>query len=198
MAMRCNCSTAPTEARGANIDADTRPTLQTRGDDVRLAIIFLLGLLTCLPSVAAESSRQEVARDLGAVLAWRMGPETIEERCRSADPEGVDVRKKALDTWLGKNAPLISAVDARVDEVAPLMFPARPGVDVLKAVRAQVKAILLESFAGRSAEEVTAICKLESDPARPRWTSNGLPKVQESLAALYDWKVQHEGGPAGQ
>ena len=63
----------------------------------------------------------------------------------------------------------------------------------MQAVRAQVYAMLLQEFsAGRSPEESRAICQLESDPARPRWTSNGMPQVQNSLAALYDWQVAQQ------
>jgi hypothetical protein len=148
----------------------------------------LSGLLVAAGAVADDV--QEVARDMGAVLAWRLGPEAFEQHCRDIDPAGAEQRRKALDTWLEKNARLIASVDERVAAVIPLVRPPRNGEDVVHAVRAQVQAMLRQEFsAGRNAEESQAICKLESDPARPRWTSNGLPQVQNSLAALYDWQV---------
>ena len=33
-----------------------------------------------------------------------------------------------------------------------------------------------------------ALCKAEADPARPRWNNTGMPQIQQSLAALYDWQ----------
>ena len=35
------------------------------------------------------------------------------------------------------------------------------------------------------------LCKSERDAQSSSWNSNGLPFVAESLAALYDWKVNH-------
>ena len=142
---------------------------------------------------AADTNEQEVVQDLGAVLAWRIGPETIEEHCRSADPEGVDARKGALKSWLDKNDALIKAVDSRVAEVAPLLNPNAKGDEVAQAIRAQVKTILLDGvFAEKSPNEVKGICKAEADPASPRWNNTGMPEVQESLAALYDWKTTRD------
>ena len=142
---------------------------------------------------ADEAAEKEAARDMGAILAWRLGPETVEERCRSVDPGGNESRKRALQGWLGKNANLIKTVDERVAEVAPMVVPPSKKADAVGAVRGQVKAILIEAiFSGRP-DEVAAFCKGEANPASPRWTSNGMPQVQNSLAALYDWKVRQGG-----
>jgi hypothetical protein len=154
-------------------------------------IIFAACLLVPALSLADDADKQEVARELGSALAWRLGPEAVEEACRTVDPGGAEARKTSLQTWLDKNASLIKEVDARVAEVVPLAYPAPASVDAVKAVRAQVKAILLEPmFSGRTPEETAAICKAEADPANPRWKSNGMPEVKQALAALYDWKMQ--------
>jgi len=34
-------------------------------------------------------------------------------------------------------------------------------------------------------------CEVAATPANPLWTSNGIPQVPQSLAALYDWQVRH-------
>ena len=140
----------------------------------------------------ADASRQEVGRELGSVLAWRLMPEIVESSCREADPAGADVRKQALQAWLDKNAKLIKSVDERVAEVAPLAFKAKEGVDTVQLIRRQVGGIVKRSLFGeKSAEELATICKAEANPASPRWNSNGLPHVANALAAIYDWKVQH-------
>jgi len=142
---------------------------------------------------ATDPNEQQVVQDLGAVLAWRMGPEAIEEHCRSADPEGVDARKAALKSWLDKNDALIKAVDSRVAEVAPMLNPNAKGDAMEQAIRAQVKAMLLDDvFAEKGPNEVQGICKAEADPASPRWNNPGMPAVPESLAALYDWKTTRD------
>lgn len=139
---------------------------------------------------AADADQQTMMQDLGAVLAWRLGPEAIEERCQAADPDGAAIRKKALQDWLDKNADLIKQVDARVGEVVPLAYPPKNGVDNTPRVRARIKAILLEEiFSGKSADEVATICKAEANPGSPRWNHNGMPQVPTSLAALYDWQT---------
>ena len=141
-------------------------------------------------SPAADGGKQQVARDIGAILAWRLGPEAVEERCRAEDPEGTEVRRKSLQAWLDKNSALIKAVDTRTAEVVPLAYPVPPNVDGAKLVSAQVKKILLEELtAGKTPEQLQAICKAEANPASPRWNSNGIPHVQQSLAALYDWQT---------
>ena len=33
-----------------------------------------------------------------------------------------------------------------------------------------------------------AIQELGGGPGRPRWNNTGMPKIQQSLAALYDWQ----------
>ena len=155
--------------------------------------ILVACLLMPVMLQAADPPRYNVARELGAVLGWRLGPEALEERCRTADPEGAEARRKLLEVWREKNARLIEAVDARVAEIVPLVSPPSPGADAVQVVRTQVKNLILEPiFSGRSPEEATAICKAESNPTNTRWTSNGLPHVQQSLAELYDWKTMRE------
>ena len=90
-------------------------------------------------SRAADGGKQQVARDLGAILAWRLGPEAVEERCRVEDPEGIEARKKSLQAWLDKNAALIKSVDERAAEVVPLAYPVRANVDAVTLVRAQAR-----------------------------------------------------------
>lgn len=159
------------------------------------AIAIIAGLLlTQASSLAASGDRQIVGREIGAVLGWRLGPEALEERCRLSDPEGAEARQKLLQVWREKNARLIEAVDTTVAQIVPLISAPSTGVDAsVEAVRAQVRELILEPiFSGRSPEEATAICKTESNPTSARWTSNGLPHVQQSLAALYDWKTARE------
>ena len=139
------------------------------------------------------SDGKEVARDLGAVLAWRIGPEAVEEQCRSVDPDGNEARKKALKIWLDKNSALIAQVDTRVAEVAPLIVPPSKKDVAVEAVRGQVKKLLLNAIFSGAAEESMAFCKGEANPASPRWNNNGMPQVPNSLAALYDWQTQQGG-----
>jgi hypothetical protein len=144
-------------------------------------------------ALAADSPAQEVGREIGAVLAWRMGPELVEERCRDADPAGVDARAKALKSWQDKNAALIKTVDERVAEVAPLAYPLKDPATSVAAVREQVKRILLETISSEGdATQLEAACKEDANPASRRWSSNGVTQVHNSLAALYDWKMQKE------
>ena len=158
---------------------------------IRLLVIAFALLPAAL--LAADESDQDVIQDLGAVLGWRLGPQVVEEQCRSVDPEGADARKKLLQTWLDKNDGQIKAVDARVAEIAPLLNPNANGADMVQAVRRQVAALLVESFfEGRMGAEIKDICKKETDPDNPRWSNTGMPAVQESLAAMYDWKVRHD------
>jgi len=149
-------------------------------------------LLVAAPSAAADSGndRAAVSREIGSVLAWRLGPEAVEEACRTVDPAGAEARKKSMQGWLEKNAALIRQVDERVAEVVPLAFQAPANVDAVQAVRGQVKKILLEPMLSATPEQAMTLCKEEADPANPRWKSNGMPHVQEALAALYDWKIQ--------
>jgi hypothetical protein len=53
--------------------------------------LLLFAIAAPTISRAADTSRH----DLGAVLAWRLGPESVEEHCRSADPEGAGIRRQA-------------------------------------------------------------------------------------------------------
>jgi hypothetical protein len=142
-------------------------------------------------AVAADSAAQEVGREIGAMLAWRMGPEVVEERCRDIDPAGIDARQNALKVWLGKNAALIKTVDERVAEIAPLAFSSADPENVVAAVRAQVRKILLESTSAEGdAAKLKAACQEDANPASARWGSNGVAQVHNSLAALYDWQIQ--------
>jgi len=109
---------------------------------------MFVGLLLAVNSPAAEPGTREVLQEIGAALAWRLGPETIEEACRSLDPDNSDARKKALDAWRVKNGALIREVDSRVEEVMPVLNPKAPAADSVKAVRSNVKALLLEKHFG--------------------------------------------------
>ncbi|MBC8025924.1 MAG: hypothetical protein H7Y89_08030 [Steroidobacteraceae bacterium] len=123
----------------------------------------------------------------------RMRPEIVEEKCREVDPAGVDARVKSVKKWLSANAALIATVDERVAESVPLAYPSPKPDESVAAVRAQVKALLLETISAEGdAEQLKAVCKDEPNPASQRWSSNGIPQVQNSLAALYDWKIQKE------
>jgi hypothetical protein len=142
-------------------------------------------------ALAADSAAQDVGREIGALLAWRMGPELVEEKCREADPAGIDAREKALKTWHEKNAALIKTVDERIAEVTPLAYPSPDPAKTVAAVRAKVKEILLETISAEGdAAQLAAACKQDANPASTRWTSNGKSQVHNSLAALYDWKTQ--------
>jgi hypothetical protein len=153
---------------------------------------FLVGCAIAAPvSFAADSAAAEVGREIGAMLAWRMGPEVAEERCRDVDPAGAEARKNALKAWLVKNAALIQTVDERVAEIAPLAFSAADPAKVVAAVRAQVKEILLEPLSAEAdAAQLKAACQEDANPASARWGSDGVAQVHNSLAALYDWKFQ--------
>jgi hypothetical protein len=167
-----------------------------RKKSVRL-VLFTCCALTCqafAPALAqnANAGGDEVGRELGAVLAWRLTPEIVESSCREPDPAGAEARQKALQNWLDKNAPLIKSVDERIAEVAPLALQTKEGVDPVWVIHRQVGAILKESlFAEKKPEEIAALCKAEADPANPHWNNNGMPHIPNALAALYDWKVQH-------
>jgi len=142
-------------------------------------------------ALAADSVAQEVGREIGAILAWRMGPEIVEETCRDVDPAGIDARKKALQTWHSRNAALIATVDERVAEIVPLAYPSPDPAKAVTAVRAQVKKILLETISAEGDEaKLEAACKGDANPASMRWSSNGVSQVHNSLAALYDWKMR--------
>lgn len=144
---------------------------------------------------AQESGGQHLARELGSVLAWRLGAATVEEKCRAFDPDGTAVRAQALKNWQHKNAALISTVDSRVAEVVAVVYPDMKIDDAVKQVSEQVKGILVDALlADKKPEEIQALCAAEANVTRPRWTSNGMPHVQESLAALYDWLIQNRGG----
>jgi hypothetical protein len=142
---------------------------------------------------ADDEREREAARDLGAVLAWRLGPEVVEERCQGPDPGGNETRRDALKTWHEKNAALIKTIDERVAEVAPLIVPPSKKADAVNASRNQVKAILMEALFSGTPEDVAAFCKSEADAKSTRWTRNGETQLQNSLAALYDWKMLKGG-----
>jgi hypothetical protein len=161
---------------------------------MRRSVQFLMACCAIAPTIAvADSDGADVGRDVGAVLAWRLGPEFVEEKCRDVDPDGAEARKTALASWLARNAAVIKTVDERVAEVVPLAFPSPDPEKRIAAVREKVKQILLETISAEGdAEQLKAACKGEANPASPRWSLNGVPQVQNSLAALYDWKVQKE------
>jgi hypothetical protein len=139
-------------------------------------------VLLVAPTARADAEQEEAFRDIGAVLGWRLAPETLEEYCRDVDPDGVDARKNSLDAWLKRNAALIGQVDSRVAEVLPMIL--RSATDPVRQVREQVRRMLIENLS-------ESVCKAERDPSSTSWTSNGVPHVPESLAALYDWQVRH-------
>jgi len=145
--------------------------------------LVALALLVA-PAVRADEDQEEAFRDIGAVLGWRLAPETLEESCRTADPDGAEIRRKSLQTWLAKNDALIKQVDSRVAEVLPLLLKGKEAADSVLAIREQVKLMLLESIS-------KSVCESERNPDSTSWTSNGVPHVPESLAALYDWQVRH-------
>jgi hypothetical protein len=154
---------------------------------MRVAIlVFCLSMSPALR--AADTGMQAAIQELGAVLAWRRAPEAIEGWCRNVDPDGAAARKAALDSWRQKNDERIKAVDTRVAEVVPLLKLPVADADPVQAVHMQIDTMLLEStFASKSPDESRAFCKEEADPARPRWNDTGMPHIQQSLAALYDW-----------
>jgi hypothetical protein len=126
------------------------------------------------------------------VLAWRLGPEAVEEACRAVDPAGAEARAKALKAWEENNAALIKEVDEQVADVVPLAFPAPAELDSVVAVREQVKEMIVEPMVlGKAPEETAAICKAMADPTHPRWNSNGMPQVKLALSTLYDWQFRH-------
>lgn len=159
----------------------------------RLVLGLVVAVLLPVASRAADDKDADVVQDLGAVLGWRLAPQIVEEQCRDVDPEGADARKKSLQSWLDKNAAQIKAVDDRVAEIAPLLNPNANGVEMVKAVRQQVGLIVQESiFQGKKGDDLKDICKKEADPDNPRWKDTVRTDVQESLAAMYDWKIRHE------
>jgi len=162
------------------------------GPEVRGRYLILVAcLLAPVGLNAADATPQEAGREIGAILAWRLGPEAVEEHCRAADPDGAGMRKQALNAWFRKNEALIKEVDTRVAEIVPLLQRPSPGVDPVGAVRDQVKKMLIESaFEGKTPEETTTLCKAEAVPDAHRWNNNGMPHVQQSLAALNDWQVR--------
>jgi hypothetical protein len=165
------------------------------GAFMRHSIHILLACCAVAPSIAipAESAAQEVGREIGAILAWRMGPEIVEETCRDVDPSGIDARRKALKTWHDKNAALIATVDERIAEIVPLAYPSPDPATAVAAVRAQVKEILLETISAEGdAAMLEAACKEDANPASKRWSNNGVSQVHNSLAALYDWKTRSQ------
>lgn len=171
------------------------------GTDSILVLSLFIAPAMLLPTAsrAQETSEFNLARELGAVLAWRLGPAVVENKCRDFDPIGNAARAQALSTWQGKNAALISAVDARVSEVVAVVYPRMSPEDATRRVGGEVEQILLDALlANKSPDEIQALCAAEADATRPRWSSNGMPHVQESLAALYDWWVQNRDAPPRQ
>src|SRR4051812_8447368 len=122
---------------------------------MRTIVFFMLvgcGLMST-QSVPAESGTRELIQELGVALAWRLGPETFEETCRGIDPDGAGVRQQALKAWLEKNDAMIKEVDSRVEEVVPPFYPKAPGADAVKAVRDNIKTLLLEADFAQQSEQ---------------------------------------------
>lgn len=154
--------------------------------------ILVSTIALCFSALAHADAKDDQAAgmNIGLALAWRLGPETVEERCRGADPAGVEIRQKALQRWLEKNSKLIQAVDERVAEVVPMLSPQEPKESVIAAVRSQIRNMILEPLsAAKSPEEVASACRTEADPKAKRWNNAGMPMVGQALAELYDWKI---------
>lgn len=149
----------------------------------------------CLALIAAPlfaADNDDAVRELGSAVGWRLGPLAVEEHCRAIDPEGDAQRHASVQTWAMKNERLIKAVDERVLEILPILQPRANVDDVLHAFSDQVKQVMLEAtFEDKSVEQAKAICKADAHLTGPHYT-NGLPQVQEALAALYDWKIVRE------
>jgi hypothetical protein len=157
-----------------------------RGIASVLCVSALLGAV----AFANPPTAQEAMKEVGVALGWRLRPPALEEQCRSLDPAGAGARATALRSWQTKNARLIQSIDERLEELAPALGAAVGQQDLLPLVRGHIKEMVLEQmFENKSAEQTTAICQQLVDPASVLWTNNGMPFVQESLAALYDWKV---------
>lgn len=151
--------------------------------------LTLQSLRTSAPAPQADGN---VVKELGAVLGWRLGPVAVVEHCRTVDAENAAARDKLLQDWQSKNDELIKSVDSRVAEIAQLLDPRAPPDALVGSLRQQVSKLVVEaSFAGKSGDEARALCKAEADPTKPRWKNTGIRGVQQSLAALYDWKVAH-------
>ncbi len=164
-----------------------------------MTLFIAHAMLLPMASRAEESSQHELARELGAVMAWRLGPGALEAKCRGFDPDGNAARAQALKSWQDKNAALISAVDTRVAEIVAVVYPEMQLEDATRLVSSQVEQILHDAvLADKKPDDIKALCAAEADATRPRWTSNGMPHVQESLAALYDWLVMNRDAPRKQ
>jgi len=108
------------------------------------------------------------------------------------DAEGVAARDKLLQDWQSKNGELIKSVDSRVAEIAQMLDPKTPPDVLVASLHRQVGKLVVEAtFAEKSGDEARALCQAETDPTKPRWKNTGMRGVQQSLAALYDWKVSH-------
>jgi hypothetical protein len=156
--------------------------------------VVMMGLVVASAAHADAKDDQAAGMNIGLALAWRLGPETVEERCRGADPAGIDIRRKALQRWREKNSKLIQAVDERVAEVVPMLSPQEPKESVIAAVKSQIRNMILEPLsAAKSPDEVASACKTEADPKAKRWNNAGMPMVAQALAELYDWKIAKAG-----
>jgi uncharacterized protein DUF4431 len=159
-----------------------------------IAMLLMLAALTGV-SRAQDPAQQQLVKEIAAVLEWRLGPETLEQGCRSADPQGAGIRKQALDSWTTRNALLIRSADTRVSEILPLLYPESPPGEANREIRERVGQVLHQSiFAEHSEAEIRGMCHAEADPRRPRWNNDGMPHIQQSLAALHDWQMEHGSG----
>ena len=160
----------------------------------RIFLSVSLAVLAATGSSAAAPGTREVLQELGAALAWRLGPQTVEETCRSLDPDGNDARAQALEAWRVKNGTLIAEVDTRVEEVVPVLNPKVPAAESVKALHASVRALLLDAHFGELRDDQKVrYCQSTANPADKRWNDNGMPHVQQALAVLYDWKIRQAG-----
>jgi hypothetical protein len=184
----------------ASLERKMVPVLWDTGGDISRkppyaaspALQLTLKTLGAGLSSKTRSADVDVARDLGAVLGWRLGPGSVVTHCRALDPEGAAARDKLLSNWNAQNHDLIEAVDARIAEVLPLLDSKKSPESLNVSLRDHVSKLVVETtFSGKSGEEARAICQAEADPSRPRWRNTGMRGVQQSLAALYDWKIAH-------
>jgi len=183
----------------ASLERKMVPVLWDTGTDISRTAPYdaspalKLTMQTARASAPAPRADTSLVKEIGAVLGWRLGPEAIVEHCRAVDAAGVAARDKLLQDWQSKNGELIKAVDSRVAEIAQLLDPNKPPGDLVASLHQQVGKLVVEGmFAEKSDDESRGLCEAETDATGPRWKNTGIRGVQQSLAALYDWKVTHD------
>ena len=182
----------------ASLERKMVPVLWDTGTDISRKAPYdatpalKLTLQSLRATAPAQPADNIVVKELGAVLGWRLGPAAVVEHCRAVDAEGVAARDKLLQDWQSKNGELIKSVDSRVAEIAQMLDPKTPPDVLVASLHRQVGKLVVEAtFAEKSGDEARALCQAETDPTKPRWKNTGMRGVQQSLAALYDWKVSH-------